>query len=133
MNNLPEKIHTAIHDLRKLQQEIQSPTDDTEPRLANVDSATLKEFKKSVDSVRQLLWTYIQADSLEHGQNLEEELRSLRLQHVTEMLHSIQLEAKVRQFKRNSATVSFLNACHEIADAAFERHATIDSNVERAG
>jgi hypothetical protein len=131
MSNLPDKIHSATENLRNLQQEIQSPVADRERRLAEVDSATLKEFKKSVDHLRQLLWTYIQADGLSHGQNFDEEIRSLRLQHVTEMLHSIQQEAKLRQFKPNPATVLFLHAVQEIADAAFERHTSSDSGVER--
>ena len=132
MSNLPEKIHAVMQDLRTLQQEIQS-VGGKQPRLAEVDSATLKEFHKSVNDLRQLLWNYIQADNLNNGQNLDEEMRSLRLQHVTEMLQSIQRESKVRQFKPNPTTKSFLNAVHQIADAAFERHTSTDSDVEKAG
>ena len=132
MSNLPEKIHAVMQDLRTIQQEIQS-VGGKGPRLAELDPATLTEFHKSVDHMRQLLWSYIQADRVSKGQNLDEEMRSLRLQHVTEMLQSIQREAKVRQFKPNPTTASFLNAVHQIADAAFERHTSLDSDVEIAG
>ena len=122
MSKLPDKIQSATRDLRQLQQEIQSPLPAAGPRLAELDTAALKEFKAVIDYVRQLLWTYLQADSLKHGDNVDEEARSLRLQRVTEMLQTIQQEVKGRQLARNSATVSFLNAVQEIADAAFQRH-----------
>lgn len=132
MSDLPEKIQSTTQDLQQLRQEIQSPRPAAGPRLAEVDSAELKQFKAAIDFVRQLVWTYIQADRRAQGQNMDEEVRSLRLQHVTEILHSIQQEVKVRQLTSNSAAVSFLKAVHEIADAAFERHINSDSDVEQA-
>ena len=132
MSKLPEKIQSATRDLRHLQQEIQSPLPASGPRLAELDTAALREFKAVIDYVRQLLWTYIQADSLKHGQNVDEEVRSLRLQRVTEMLHTIQQETKVRQLTPSSATVSFLNAVQEIADAAVRRHKASEQDEEKA-
>jgi hypothetical protein len=132
MTKLPEKIHTATLDLRQLQQEIQSPLPASGPRLAELDTAALKEFKAVVDYVRQLLWTYIQADNLKRGKDVDEEVRSLRLKRVTEMLHTIQQETKVRQLTPNSATVSFLNAVQELADAAFQKHRASEQDEEKA-
>ena len=132
MSDLPEKIQSTTQDLHQLRQEIQSPSPGARPRLAEVDSAELKQFKAAIDFVRQLVWTYLQADSRTQGHNVDEEVRSLRLQRVTEMLHTIQQEARVRQLTPNSAAVSFLKAVHEIADAAFERHINSDSDVEQA-
>lgn len=132
MSKLPEKIQSATRDLRKLQQEIQSPLPAAGPRLAEIDNDALKEFKAVIDYVRQLLWTYLQADSLKHGHNIDEEVRSLRLQRVTEMLQTIQQEVKVRHLVPNSATVSFLNAVQEIADAAFQRHKASKQDDEKA-
>jgi hypothetical protein len=132
MSTLPEKIQSATRDLRQLQQEIQSPLPSAGPRLAELDTAALIEFKAVIDYVRQLVWTYIQADSLKHGINVDEEVRSLRLQRVTEMLQTIQQEVKVRQLVPNSATVSFLNAVQEIADAAFQKHSTSGQDEEKA-
>ena len=132
MSDLPEKIQSATDDLRVLQQTIQSPLPAAGPRLEEIDSAALRELKAVIDYVRQLLWTYLQAESIKHGQNVDEEVRSLRLQRVTEMLHTIQQEAKIRQLTPNSATVSFLHAVQEIADAAFQKHSSSDSDVEKA-
>ena len=132
MSTLPEKIQRATRDLRRLQQEIQSPLPAAGPRLAELDTAALIEFKAVIDYVRQLVWTYIQADSLKHGINVDEEVRSLRLQRVTEMLQTIQQEVKVRQLVPNSATVSFLNAVQEIADAAFQKHSISGQDEEKA-
>jgi len=132
MSTLPEKIQSATRDLRQLQQEIQSPLPAAGPRLAELETAALIEFKAVIDYVRQLLWTYIQADSLKHGINVDEEVRSLRLQRVTEMLQTIQQEVKVRQLVPNPATASFLNAVQEIADAAFQKHSTSGQDEEKA-
>jgi hypothetical protein len=122
MSDLSERIQATVRDLRRLQQELESPVPASGTRLAELDSAGLKEFKAIVDYMRQLIWAYLQAENRKKGKNIDEELRSLRLQHVTEMLHDIQQEAKVREFKPTPATVSFLNAVQEIADAAFKRH-----------
>lgn len=131
MSDLPKKIQAATQDLRQLQRDIQSPLPAAGPRLAEIDSAALKEFKVVVDYVRQLIWTYLQADSQEGGLNIDEQVRSLRLQHVTEMLHTIQQEVQGRKLESNPATMSFLNAVQEIADAAFQRHSP-ESKIERA-
>lgn len=131
MSDLPKKIQTATQELRQLQRDIQSPLPAAGPRLAEIDSAALKEFKAVMDYVRQLIWTYLQADSREGGLNIDEQVRSLRLQHVTEMLHTIQQEVQGRKLESNPATMSFLNAVQEIADAAFQRHSP-ESKIERA-
>jgi len=132
MSNLPEKIQSATRELRQLQQEIQIPLPAASPRLAELNIAAVKEFKAVIDYVRQLLWTYIQADNLKQGRNVDEEVLSLRLQRVTEMLHTIQEEVKSRQLSANPATVSFLNAVQEIADAAFQRHQATEQDEEKA-
>lgn len=130
MSNLPEKIQSATQELRRLQEEIQTST--TAPNLAEADSNAIREFKAAIGYVRQLLWNLIQADTLQRGQSVDEEVRSLRLQRVTEMLHAIQQEAKVRKLTPTPATVTFLNAVHDIADAAFERHSGSGTEVDKA-
>lgn len=132
MSKLPEKIQSATRELRQLQQEIQSPSPAAGPRLAELDVAALKELKAVIDYVRQLLWTYIQADDLNGGRSVDEEVLSLRLQRVTEMLHTIQEEVNSRELSNNPATVSFLNAVQEIADAAFQRHQSPEQGEEKA-
>lgn len=131
MSDLPKKIQAATQELQQLQRDIQSPLLAAGPRLAEIDSAALKEFKAVIDYVRQLVWTYLQADSRESGLNIDERVRSLRLKHVTEMLHTIQQEVQGRKLDSNPATMSFLNAVQEIADAAFQRHSP-ESKIERA-
>lgn len=130
MSNLPEKIQSAMRELRLLQQEMKSSV--AAPKLAPIDTTALRELKAVIDYVRQLVWNYIQADSTQSGQSVDEEVRSLRLQRVTEMLHAIQQEVKVRQLKPTPETVTFLNAVQEIADAAFDRHSGSGTEVEKA-
>jgi hypothetical protein len=132
MSDLANRIHAVTLDLRSLQQEIQSPLPASEPPLDELESAALKEFKTVIDYVRQLIWTYLKAESLKEGQDIDDEVRSLRLQHVTEMLHTIQQEAKIRQLKPNPETASFLNAVQEIADAAVKRHTLADPEAKKA-
>src|SRR5690348_15975878 len=90
MSNLPEKIQSATQELRRLQEEIQTST--LAPKLAEIDSDAVREFKEVIDYVRQFLWNYIQADTAHSGHSVDEEVRSLCLQHVTEMLQAIQQE-----------------------------------------
>lgn len=130
MSNLPEKIQSATQELRRLQKDIQ--TSITAPKLAEIDSDAVREFKEVIDYVRQFLWNYIQADTVQSGQSVDDEVRSLRLQRVTEMLQAIQQEVKVRKLTPTPATVTFLNAVHDIADAAFERHAGSGTEIDKA-
>jgi hypothetical protein len=131
MSNLPEKIQTATQELRYLQRNIEGGAA-AAPKLAEIDMAAVREFKAVLDYVRQLVWNYIEADTRSKGQDADDEIRSLRLQRVTEMLQAIQQEAKVRQLTPSSATVSFLNAVQEIADQAFRKHLTSESDIEKA-
>lgn len=131
MSNLPEKIQTATQHLRQLQRNIEGGAA-AAPRLAEIDMAAVKEFKAVIDYVRQLVWTYVQADSLNRGADPDDQILSLRLQRVTEMLQAIQQEAKTRQLTPSSATVSFLNAVQEIADAAFQKHLRNRADIEKA-
>ncbi|MBV9075001.1 MAG: hypothetical protein JOZ10_15345 [Acidobacteria bacterium] len=131
MTDLSKKIHAATLELKRLQREMQSPQGTTDPGLTELDSAALEEFKNVIDYVRQLIWTYLQAENLKRGKNIDDEVRSLRLKRVTEMLHSIQQEVKSRELKPSPAAVSFLNAVQEIADEAFQRHKP-DSGKQKA-
>lgn len=132
MSTLPKTIQSVTEELRHVQHEIQSSTPAAGTKLSEVDSAALKEFKATIDYVRQLIWTYLQADRRRQGEDFDEEILSLRMQRVTEMLQAIQQEAKTRQITTNSAAVSFLHAVQEIADAAFQRHSTPDSDIGKA-
>ena len=131
MSDLPEKIHAAVLDLRRLQQDLQSPLPTSGARLAELDSAAIKELKSLVDYFRQLIWTYLQAESQKKGKNIDEEVRSLRLQHVTEMLHTIQQETKVRELTPTPVAMSFLNAVQDMADAAFKRHSASEHGSKK--
>jgi hypothetical protein len=130
MSDLPQKIQATVHELRRLQQEIQSPLPASGARLAELDSDSLAEFKAAIDYMRQLIWTYLEAENRKKGHNIAEEVRSLRLRHVTEMLQTIQQEVKGRQLSSNPDTTSFLNAVQQIADAAFERHSGSDTEPD---
>jgi len=132
MSDLPHKIQSATEDLRRVRQELESLLPMTPTRLEDIDSVALKDFKAAIDHVRQLVWTYIQADSLKQGNNVAEEVRSLRMQRVTEMLQTIQQEVRGRRLTPDPATVSFLHAVQEIADAAFQKHSSSDSDVDKA-
>jgi hypothetical protein len=130
MSHLPEQIQTATQHLQKLQRNIEGGAAAVS-RLAEIDMAAVKEFKAVIDYVRQLVWNYIQADSTNRVQ-ADDETRSLRLQRVTEMLHAIQQEAKTRRLTPSPATVSFLNAVQEIADAAFQKHLRTSESIDKA-
>ena len=127
MTELAKKIHQATQDLKRLEQELRphmlSRVEDSS--VAEPESASIRELKMTVDYVRQLLWNYVETDPDKRGAHAEE-LRSIRLQRVTEMLHSIQEDVKRRNMAASPAEASFLHAVQEIADAAFEKHTASD-------
>ena len=120
MSTLPKMIQVATRELREIQQQLQSIPDKS--TLSDLDSQALQDFKAAVDYMRQLLWTYIEAGSSSKSQNVDEALRRLRLQRVTEMLQTIQEDVKRRHLAHNPTTESFLHVVQEIADAAMEKH-----------
>lgn len=120
MSTLPKMIQVATRELREIQQQLQSIPDKS--TLTDLDSQALQDFKAAVDYMRQLLWTYIEAGSGDKAQNVDDALRRLRLQRVTEMLQTIQEDVKRRQLVPNRTTESFLHVVQEIADAAMEKH-----------
>jgi hypothetical protein len=122
MTDLVRKIHKATQDLKRLEQDLWPRFSEVEDcPLSELDAASLRELKMTVDYVRQLLWNYVEADAHKRGGN-SETLRSIRLERVTEMLRSIQDDVKRRDVAESPAAVTFLHAVQEIADAAFERH-----------
>lgn len=122
MSTLPKMIQVATRELREIQQQLQCTPDKS--TLAYLDSQALHEFKAAVDFMRQLLWAYIEAGAGKKEQNLNDAVRRLRLERVTEMLQTIQEDVKRRQLAHNPTTELFLHAVHEIADAAMEKHVT---------
>jgi hypothetical protein len=121
MSALPKMIQVATRELREIQQQLQATPD--ERTLSSLDSQALSDFKAAVDYVRQLLWVYIEAGAAKKGQNVNDAMRRLRLQRVTEMLQTIQEDVKSRHLAHNPTTDSFLHVVQEIADAAMEKHA----------
>ncbi len=69
MSNLPEKIQSAINELRQLQEEMKASA---AAKVEPIDTAALREFKVVIDYVRQLVWNYIRADSAHSGLNVDE-------------------------------------------------------------
>lgn len=120
MNKLPKMIQVATRELRQIQEQFQCIPD--ENTLAHLDSEALHQFKAAVDYTRQLLWTYIEAGAGRKGHKVNDTVRRLRLERVTEMLHTIQEDVKRRHLAHNPTTESFLHVVHEIADAAMEKH-----------
>ena len=131
MKNLPGKIHRATRTLEDIKRQLHAGATKADAAV-ELDLATLRDLKKAVDGLRRALWVQIEAEHRKSGKKLKEEVRSLRLQNLTEMLQSVQEDLKVRQLRPTSETASFLNAVHKIADAALERHIPA-SHREKAG
>ena len=118
MSHLPEKIQSVTQELGQVQQEMQAAA----PKLAPVDSSAPVSSRQSSITCGSFFGTTLRLIPAHSGHSVKEEVRSLRLQRVTEMLHAIQQEVKARGVTPTPAPVTFLNAVQEIADAAFERH-----------
>ena len=95
MSALPKMIQVATRELREIQQQLQATPN--ESTISDLDSQALRDFKAAVDYIRQLLWAYIEAGAGRNkGKSVDDAVRRLRLQRVTEMLQTIQEDVKGR-------------------------------------
>lgn len=128
MSHLPEKIQSVTQELGQVQQEMQAAA----PKLAPVDSSAPVSSRQSSITCGSFSGTTFRLIPAQSGHRVEEEVSSLRLERVTEMLDTIQQEVKARRLTPTPARVTFLNAVQEIADAAFERHSGAATDIEKA-
>src|SRR5437879_12070955 len=97
MSELTTRIRRITEDLRAFQEQLSSaarpdaPSSERDAVMQEmINLEMINEFKTSVDHMRHLLWSYIEASSSKGRLTVTDTLQSVRMQRVTEMLRILQ-------------------------------------------
>lgn len=122
MNDITAKLSRLSAELAEVEEDLRriAPDKGSEPsRLC--DEALLAEIKHAVDSIRHLLWPYVET-SAQKSKGIDEALQRYRMQRVTEMLHDLKDRVAEPAVARMPEAKSFFASIQEIATTAVERH-----------
>jgi hypothetical protein len=135
MSELTTRIRRITEDLQAVQQQLSSAARPDAPsserdavmqEMINVEM--INEFKTSVDHMRHLLWSYIEASSSKGSLTVSDTLQSVRMQRVTEMLKILQ--PTVDGAKTSPEARSFFEVINTIANSAMDLHQSGDSGKQ---
>src|SRR5437899_333946 len=97
MSELTTRIRRVTEDLQAIQEQLSSAarhdasSEERESVMEEMLNLELiNEFKTSVDHMRHLLWSYIEASSSQGRLTVSHTLQNVRMQRVTEMLRILQ-------------------------------------------
>jgi len=129
MSELRTRIRRITEDLHAVQEQLSSAARTDAPsaerdavmqEMLNLDM--INEFKTSVDHMRHLLWSYIEASSSKGRLNVSDALQSVRMQRVTEMLRILQPTVDRAKDKSTPESRSFFEVINTIANSAMDSH-----------
>ena len=129
MSDLTVRIRRVTEDLQAIQEQLSSAASQDAPAAER--DAVMEEmlnrdlihgFKSSVDNMRHLLWSYIEASSSRGHQNVSDTLQSVRMQRVTEMLRILQPTVEGAEVPSSPEEKSFFEVIQTIAHSAMDRH-----------
>ncbi len=132
MNDLTPRLRRLAEELRRMEDDLnriaasQEPTHHTEPGIpAGLDDLQLlTTVKTSLDSVRHLLWPYVEIAAHRSQTGVDLTLQRYRMERVTEMLENLQQRAAHPALPAMPEVHSFFEEIHEIAGKTVERHLT---------
>ncbi len=87
-----------------------------------INMRVLDEFKASVDNMRHLLWSYIEASNAKSAHGVSHTLQQVRMQRVTEMLKILQPNVEESNISSSPESKSFFEVIHKIANSAVDSH-----------
>jgi hypothetical protein len=129
MSELTARIRRVTEDLKAIQEQLSSAARHDAPaaeRDAAMDEMLnvelINEFKTSVDHMRHMLWSYIEASSSKGKLPVSSALQSVRMQRVTEMLKILQPSVDNAQNASSPEAKSFFEVIHNIANSAVDKH-----------
>ncbi|MCU1283951.1 MAG: hypothetical protein JWO13_301 [Acidobacteriales bacterium] len=129
MSELTTRIRRITEDLQAVQQQLSSAARPDAPsserdavmqEMINVE--LINEFKTSVDHMRHLLWSYIEASSSKGSLTVSDTLQSVRMQRVTEMLKILQPTVDGAKGSASPEAKSFFDVINTIANSAMDLH-----------
>ena len=125
MSDLSTLIHRVTDDLKAIQERLNEaarPDAPTTLRDAAMDEMLnvelINDFKNSVDQMRHLLWSYIEASSSQGRQTVSDTLQSIRLRRVTDMLRILQPSVEEGRNTSSADVRSLLDVINKIAVTA---------------
>ena len=135
MSDLTTRIHRVTSDLQAIQSILDraaSPKVSKEERDSVMDemlnTELINEFKASVDHMRLLLWSYIEAASSEKKQDISYKLQAVRMQRVTEMLSALKPAMEQHHTSFAPEAASFFEMVQSVAKATVDQH-RINRNI----
>ena len=129
MSSLHERIQQVNAELNAIHAELAAaalPNADPQVRARVMDELlhedALAALKNTVDNMRLLLWSYMEASSQHDPQSIARTLQSVRMQRVTEMLKNLEPGVDQQKMAQSPESVSFFDLINKIANRALEQH-----------
>lgn len=121
-SDLTARIRRVTEDLQAIQKELSKAADPgSEATARNVimeqmlNMELIEQFKSSVDHMRVLLFSYIEAAASEGRQTMYDTLQSIRMRRVTEMLKILQPTVENRRNTSSTDLRSLMEIVNQIA------------------
>ena len=122
MSDLTSRIRRVTEDLQAIQEELNKaaePGADASARDAIMEEMLnvelIDRFKGSVDHMRTLLFSYIEAAASEGRQSVYDTLQAIRMRRVTEMLKILQPTVENRRNTSSTDLKSLMEIVNQIA------------------
>ena len=122
MSELTTRIRRVTEDLQAIQDQLSRAAEPgAHPEMRNVlmdellHADMIDQFKSSVDQMRVLLFSYIEAAASQGRMTVYDTLQSIRMRRVTEMLRVLQPAVENRRNTTNTDLRSLMEMVNKIA------------------
>lgn len=122
MSDLTTRIRRVTEDLQAIQDQLGKAAEPgADPGARNaimdemIDAELIDSFKNSVDQMRVLLFSYIEAAASQGRYTMYDTLQSIRMRRVTEMLRVLQPAVESRRDTANTDLRSLMEMVNKIA------------------
>ena len=122
MSDLTTRIRRVTEDLQAIQDQLSKAAEPgAHPEMRNVlmdellHADMIDQFKSSVDQMRVLLFSYIEAAASQGRMSVYDSLQSIRMRRVTEMLRVLQPAVENRRDTTNTDLRSLMEMVNKIA------------------
>jgi len=122
MSELTARIRRVTEDLQAIQDQLSKAAEPgAHPEMRNVlmdellHADMIDQFKSSVDQMRVLLFSYIEAAASQGRMSVYDSLQSIRMRRVTEMLRVLQPAVENRRDTTNTDLRSLMEMVNKIA------------------
>jgi hypothetical protein len=140
MSELTNRIRRVTEDLHAVQEVLNSAAQPNAPAAERdavmeelISMRILDEFKTSVDNMRHLLWSYIEASNTKNAHGVAATLQHVRMQRVTDMLRILQPNMQESKMAASPESKSFFEVIHKIASSTTDRHLEGEGTAKSAG